>query len=198
MGVLLIVLLLIFMGAHQKGRMLTDSEIALAQSIYGDDIDLSAVVLVFDSVYCYFAPITLGSTIHINSSWSKLDTTSDLTGKSSAHHVLMHELEHVSQYQRGGWSYLLESLVVQSVALVSRGSRNEAYRWEERIFDGTPFIDWNPEEQAQGIADFEYYILSGNGTGTQRAEHAKALACAVPILRDKYCNDVEGARVIAD
>jgi hypothetical protein len=190
----LFVVVAIYVGAHSKGRGLTDTEIMLATSIYGGDIDLSSVHLVFDSVYCLFAPVTLGNTIHINTKWAQLDTTSDLTGEPSAHHVLLHELEHVSQYQHGGWSYLLQSLFAQTIALVSKGSRNEAYRWEERIADNTPFEEWNPEEQAQGISDFEYYVLSGNGIGTARAELAKALACAVPVLKSRYCDDTEGAR----
>lgn len=186
-AITLAILVALFIGAHEHGRDLTQREAILARSIYGDTIDLSRVHLVFDSVYATFAPVTLGNTIHVNSSWTRSPTNADLSEGPSAHHVLLHELAHVAQYQHDGWSYLMNSLLAQSYAFLSKGSRDEAYRWEERVAEGTPYESWNPEEQAQGIADFEYYVLSGNGEGTLRAKHAESLGCAIPLFRQGYC-----------
>lgn len=190
-SLVLIAVVFIYVGAHAKGRVLTETEVALATSIYGDDIDLAQVRLAFDSVYSTFAPVTLGNTIHVSTTWSHLDNTDDLAGRPSAHHVLIHELAHVSQYQHGGWSYLVSSIYAQTLAFISKGSRNEAYRWEERINDNTSFADWNPEEQAQGISDFEYYVSTGNSWNKQQVELTKKLACVVPVLKNQYCKNVQ-------
>jgi hypothetical protein len=80
--------------------------------------------------------------------------------------TLVHELTHVWQghnhifYQR----YMVESLIVQGVAVMTHGDRNVAYR-----YDGRPLGEWssyNVEQQANIVSDW-YSSDTGRGGGNQ-------------------------------
>ena len=83
------------------------------------------------------------------------------TGRS----ILIHELTHIWQYQNGGWAYAVSSVWVQSVSIVTQGNSNGAYNWRN-LFDSRgeltkPWEQWNPEQQAQAIADYNDALESG-------------------------------------
>lgn len=80
--------------------------------------------------------------------------------------TLVHELTHVWQgnnhvfYQQ----YMVESLIVQGVAVMTHGDRNVAYR-----YDGRPWGEWNSynvEQQANIVSDW-YSSDTGRGGGNQ-------------------------------
>jgi len=177
----------LYVGAQYDGRELDQKERDMARGIYGDTIDLEEVRLVFDTAYALLSPVSLGNTIHVNSSWAKIATSSDLTTPPSARHMLIHELEHVYQYQNYGWSYVVDSFFAQTYAFLVSGTRNNAYRWEDRIKEGEPWEKWNVEEQAQAIADYDRTVLSGNVLSKEDNADMLALGCVVPVLRDRYC-----------
>lgn len=192
-AILLLVLLLsifviiVLYGAQQGGRGLTTREALYASTVFGNDITLGDVHLTFGSVYSMFAPVTLGNTIHIKSSWLKLPTDGDLTYSAVSRHTLIHELVHVHQYQHGGWSYLVKSLSAQFIALMTSHDRNEAYVWEDRIADNKTYASWNPEEQAQAVSDYVYYRETGVGYSSDPRGFTPKLACFIPILIQRFC-----------
>ena len=187
--IFLLTVLFVFSGSRTSGRFLTDKEIDLTKSIYSDNIDLANVRIVIDSMYSLTSTITLGNTIHIKSTWTKLDLLLDLTQTSSSRNLLIHELGHVYQYQSGGWGYVARSLFAQAKAYISTGSRGNAYKWEDRISDKTPWEEWNPEEQAQAISDYSYYIEFGKGLYSNDKVLVKNLDCFVPILKTNFCRN---------
>jgi len=185
--VISLVFIFLFSGANIPGRPLTDNELKLAKFIYTDNINYAKIRIVFDSIYCTISPLTLGNIIHIKSSWTKLDPALDLTQTFPSRNMLIHELEHVNQYQHEGWSYAIESLVAQIKGSIFTGSRNGAYNWRQRVIDKTPWEKWNPEEQAQSISDYEYYLESGTSQSLGVAAPVSDLGCFVPVLKKTFC-----------
>lgn len=183
----------IYAGAHTSGRALTESELYVAKGVYGEEINLDSVRIVYDSIYCYFAPVTLGNTIHINSSWAKLDKAKDLSQTPYVHHILIHELAHVFQYRTIGWMYLVQSMQEQLYALITTGSRNGAYTWQDKITKEVPFEEWGIEERAEAISDYAYYLETGEEIRSTTDSITKELGCYIPLLKDRFCNKSESA-----
>ena len=184
--VILLISIFLLSGANASGRLLTNNEIRFAKSIYTDNINYVKVQIVFDSIYCTISPITLGNVIHVKSSWTKLDPKLDLTQTLASRNLLIHELEHINQYQHDGWGYAIKSLLAQIEGYLVTGSRDGAYNWKERVNDKTPWDKWNPEEQAQAISDYEYYLEFGINSYNVGMP-VSGLGCFVPILKNSFC-----------
>jgi ElaB/YqjD/DUF883 family membrane-anchored ribosome-binding protein len=138
-----------------ESRKLTDDEIARAKRIYGDRIDYSQITIHSGSVGSYGSTRTLGNGIHFTPNKFK-EGTMELSDAGLK--TLMHELEHVHQYQSQGWGYAVESLWEQGKAAVFEGDRNHAYEWKEAEAEGLDAENWNVEEQAAAIEDYDGYL----------------------------------------
>jgi hypothetical protein len=68
--------------------------------------------------------------------------------------TLIHEMGHVWQYQHGGLAYAPQALIANYQASQIYGDRNKAYDWLSAAKAGKPWVEWNPEQQAECIADF--------------------------------------------
>lgn len=166
--------------ATTRRRRLTPQEVAFAREIFQDAIDYSRVEITRDSVYAAGAPRTLGNTINLKSSWNHFKgDTLELTDEGRE--TLIHELTHVWQYQNGGLAYIPLSLIAQIRASIRSGTRNAAYDWRAAHQAGLPWSEWNPEQQAQLIEDYNSAlrrIQSGQGTG----EDYQTVSIALPYL----------------
>lgn len=115
-------------------RPLTQGEIRLAQSVFGDDLDCLAVRLQPAWWVLKGYAIAPNGTIYFNKNdWCE-DFSDAPLGKRA---WLVHELTHVWQHQKG--------LAVFWRALVNR-------RYRYRL--GKPFLAYGIEQQAQLVEDF--------------------------------------------
>lgn len=176
-------------GAHYAGRTLTETERLLAQSIYADAVDLGKTRVVFDTMYSFFSPVTLGNTMHFRSFDPGFTQDADLTQSPISRYAFIHELGHVYQYEHGGWSYVPRSIGVQFQAYLATGSRDGAYNWEDRVREKKLWDEWNPEEQAQAISDYSFYLETRGRGYTKNAELAKQLGCIVPVFVARFCKN---------
>jgi Putative regulator of cell autolysis len=152
--------------ATTRRRRLTSPEIQYAKAIFKDSIDYSAIIITRDSMLSTGAPRTIGNTIHLRSDWGhfKQDTL-ELT--PTGMETLIHEMGHVWQYQNGGLAYIPESIWAQFKAALSGKSRNAAYDWRAMHTAKVPWEQWNPEQQAQAIEDYNILLRkSKNGTAS--------------------------------
>ena len=78
--------------------------------------------------------------------------TLDLTPEGRE--TLVHEMTHAYQYQTGGWGYAPEALWAQFKSFVTTGDRGGAYDWKPQDAAGVPWEQWNPEQQAQCVEDY--------------------------------------------
>ena len=167
-------------------RRLTAPEPSRMDEIFQGSIDYAPVWLSRDLPLAWFAPVALGSTVHLKSSWGHFVGDS-LALTPAGMVVLLHELVHVWQYQNGGLGYIPRSLWAQAVAVVRTGNRGGAYLWQEALAAGRPWARWNPEQQAQAIAAYGHALWQeqdGCGTDSLRAVLAE-LAPAVAQLRQR-------------
>jgi hypothetical protein len=79
-----------------------------------------------------------------------LGNTINLPGKAHAYpyqyvSVIIHELVHVWQYQRGGWGYVPSALKAQLFG--------DGYDFAKALREGKPWAKMNPEQQGQMIQD---------------------------------------------
>jgi hypothetical protein len=163
-----------------RDRPLTPDEINYAKRIYVDSIDYSKVTITRDSMFAAGAPRTIGNTIHLKSSWGHFEgDTLNLTEEGRS--TLIHELGHVWQYQNGGLAYIPQSLAAQFSAWVSGGERGAAYDWEAAYKAGLPWEEWNPEQQAEAIEEYNKR-LSKVEAGTATLEDYAVLARLLPYI----------------
>ena len=153
-------------AATTDSRALTATEIAYARDVFRDTVDYSEIRITRDSMYSTSAPLTIGNTIHLKSSWGHFQGDGlDLT--DVGRETLIHEMAHVWQYQNGGLAYIPLSLIAQFGAYVSGGERGGAYDWREADRQGTPWEQWNPEQQAEAVEDYNKLLrLAKEGTAT--------------------------------
>ena len=160
-----------------KRRKLSAEEIKDAKEIFQDSIDYSKIEITRDSAYSVGAPRTIGNTIHLKSDWGDfVKDTLDLT--ETGKETLIHEMTHVWQYQNGGLAYIPLSLIAQIKAAVGKGSRNAAYDWRGAIKAGLKWEDWNPEQQAELVEDYNKAlkkIHAKQGTGADYQTVSMAL-----------------------
>jgi hypothetical protein len=152
-----------------RSRKLTQPEKDAAKAIFRTSVDLDVVEIRRGSFLSGGAtPRTSGNVINMSDDQFVGNT---LTLAPDGALTLIHELVHVWQYQHGGFSYVESSLVPQAVA-TSRGiSRNAAYNWRDSVNNRIPWEQWNAEEQAQCISDYneaQLRIEADNYSGGDR------------------------------
>lgn len=126
------------------GRSLTLAEQALAQGVFGNSIDYSAVRLLHTGLLEYR---TVGNTIRVPENFTIRDAEMAET--------LIHEMTHIWQYQHYGTGYVSYSLADQIEAYVRTGSLSPAYAYE--ITADTSFFDLRVEQQAFLVQN--YYAM---------------------------------------
>jgi hypothetical protein len=137
--------------ASRRERGLSTTERDYAEEIYHDAIDYDAVRITRGSALSAGAARTVGNTINLQDEHFDGDTM-DLSDAGML--VLIHEMGHVWQYQNGGLAYIPSSLIPQIVAATSGQSRNAAYDWRNAVRNHIPWADWNAEQQAECISDY--------------------------------------------
>ncbi len=123
-------------GASSK---LTDSEKTIARGVYGDAIELESVRVVYAPSPTGY-PMTWGDTIRMP------------PNRSLSTGTLIHELAHVWQYQTRGTSYISDSMLKQTCAVLTGHDRDKAY--EYAITDGKSLLEYSAEQQAEIIEDY--------------------------------------------
>ena len=108
------------------GRDLTSEELQRLGALFGDSVDLRRVRITRDHPLSFYAPKTIGNTVHLRSDWGLFAGTGlDLSERGVS--VLVHELVHVWQFQNGGLAYIPGSLLAQHRAYFD-GSRH-GFSW---------------------------------------------------------------------
>jgi hypothetical protein len=168
--------------ASTRSRPLTQPEIDYAHEIYLDSIDYTKITITRDSTLAVGAPRTIGNTIHLKSTppWGHFkEDTLELTEQGRL--TLIHEMGHVWQYQNGGLAYMPLSIIAQIRAAASSGERGAAYNWREAHDAGTPWQDWNPEQQAHAIEDYNI-LLRKSQAGTATPAELHELSILLPYI----------------
>jgi Domain of unknown function (DUF4157) len=167
--------------ATTRSRKLNPTEIAYAKDVFKESVDYSEITITRDSMFATGAPKTIGNTIHLRSDWGHFkEDTLDLTQEGLE--TLIHEMGHVWQYQNGGLAYIPDSLWAQLKASISGGSRNAAYNWREAVRAGTPWEEWNPEQQAEAIEDYNR-LLRKSKDGTATVGELGEIAILLPYMQ---------------
>ncbi len=121
-------------GVTAKPRHLTAEEKRELRKVYGDSIDLDAVVIREGNIGLMNQDgraVTLGNTILVPAESAPLPLE-----------ILVHEFAHVWQYQHGGTDYIAESVAGQL------RDGHDAYNFSEELKQGTAWKDLGPEMQA--------------------------------------------------
>ena len=134
-----------------RSRRLTGRERKQAFTIFGESVDYDAIRICRGSVLALFSATAVGNSINLRRDHF-IDETLALS--ASGETVLIHELAHVWQFQNFGCRYIPASLIAQLAAWARTGARRNAYRWEDAARAGLAWSRWNPEQQAQCIADY--------------------------------------------
>jgi hypothetical protein len=138
-------------GKTLRSRGLTGPEITFARGTYQDAIDYGKVVITRGSLASAGSSRTTGNVIDMDDSAFDGDT---MNLSADGWFTLAHELEHVAQFQRGGLSYIPDSLWEQLKAWRRTGTRNAAYDWRTPDSKGIPWEEWHAEQQAQAVEDY--------------------------------------------
>jgi uncharacterized protein DUF4157 len=150
--------------ASRRERGLSQEERAYAHEIYHDAVDYDAIRITRGAALSAGAARTLGNTINLQDEHFKGDT---MELSEAGMLVLIHEMGHVWQYQNGGLAYIPSSLIPQIVAAAQGQSRNAAYDWRNAVRNHIDWADWNAEQQAECISDYNEAlrrINANNGT----------------------------------
>ena len=118
---------------------LTDREKGIARNVFKDAVDLEAVRVIIAPSPTDRA-MTWGNTIRMPASQALSTGT------------LIHELAHVWQYQTKGSSYISNSMLKQTCAVLAGHERDKAY--EYAIVEGQSLFDYTAEQQAEIIEDY--------------------------------------------
>lgn len=160
--------------ASRDSRRLHSSEKAYLRTIYVDSVDYDAVTITRGSALAVGAARTTGNTINLQDRHFD-GATMNLSDEGQL--VLAHEMGHVWQYQNGGLAYIPSSLIPQIVAGITGRSRNVAYDWRSAVRNGSDWADWNAEQQAECISDYNEALRRINdGSGTLADYNTVALA----------------------
>ena len=142
-----------------QSRPLTAGEIAIARSVFGDNIRLDDVRLKTAWWVLKNYAISPNGNIYFN----QADWTTDFSDSSIIKQSwLVHELTHIWQLQQG--------LNVIFGALINR-------RYTYLLIDGKPFFAYGIEQQARMVQD--YFIQRSRGQDCQ------LLAARIPFLQEK-------------
>jgi hypothetical protein len=138
-----------------RQRGLTADERAYARDVFGDAIDYDQIIVARGGLATTGASRTLGNLIALQDGYFVGDTL-DLT--AAGRETLVHEMTHAYQYQTGGWGYAPEALWAQLKSFVTTGDRGGAYDWKPQDAAGVPWEQWNPEQQAQCVEDYNVLL----------------------------------------
>ena len=180
--------------ATRRSRSLTGDEKNTLREIFRDSVDYDRVTITRGSALSAGAARTTGNTINLQDEHFVGDTL-DLSDAGQL--VLAHEMGHVWQYQNGGLAYIPSSLIPQIVAATSGGDRNAAYNWRDAVRNRIDWADWNAEQQAECISDYNEALrrLNANAYGTDARGGERRLAdVATVVLAEPYIERVR-ARV---
>ena len=161
-------------------RHLNAEEIGYARQIFGDSLDYSKITITRDGIASAGAPKTLGNTVHMRSKWGADQFTKDASGQytleltEAGRQLLVHEMTHVWQFQNGGLAYIPDSLASQLRARLSTGTRNGAYDWRAAAQAGKPWQDWNPEQQAELVEQYNRSLRHVEAASARKAQPAPA------------------------
>jgi Domain of unknown function (DUF4157) len=160
--------------ASRRERSLKKEERDYAWDIYHDAVDYDAIRITRGAALSTGAARTLGNSINLQDEHFVGDTM-DLSPAGML--VLIHEMGHVWQYQNGGLAYIPSSLIPQIVAAARGQSRNVAYDWRNAARNHIDWADWNAEQQAECISDYNEALRRINaGSGTPRDFQTVTLA----------------------
>jgi hypothetical protein len=149
--------------ASRRERSLKQEERDYAWDIYHDSVDYDAIRITRGAALSTGAARTLGNTINLQDEHFDRDTM-DLSPAGML--VLIHEMGHVWQYQNGGLAYIPSSLIPQIVAAATGQSRNAAYDWRDAVRNHIDWADWNAEQQAECISDYNEALRRIKAGGT--------------------------------
>jgi hypothetical protein len=138
-------------GQDVRSRALSSGERAYAQGIFADTIDYDPIVITRGSVMAVGSARATGNAVNLEQG-DFVGDTMELSGGGYA--TLIHEMTHVFQYQHGGLGYIPESLWEQAKAWATTGNRNNAYEWQPLDAAGVPWEDWNVEQQAYAVEQY--------------------------------------------
>jgi hypothetical protein len=164
--------------ASRRSRSLTSDEKTYLKEIFHDAVDYDKVTITRGSALSTGAARTVGNTINLQEEHFKGDT---LELSDAGQLVLAHEMGHVWQYQNGGLAYIPSSLIPQIVAGLSGKSRNVAYDWRNAVRNHIDFADWNAEQQAECISDYNE-ALRRTKDGTATLEDYDTVTLAQPFI----------------
>ncbi|MCW5581070.1 MAG: DUF4157 domain-containing protein [Luteimonas sp.] len=174
-------------AATHRSRDLTIAEKIYLHEIYLDSVDYDKVSITRGSAFATGAARTIGNTIHLQDRYFAGDTM-DLSDEGRL--VLAHEMGHVWQYQNGGLDYIPSSLIPQFKAWIGGGDRNAAYDWRDAARKHIDWSDWNAEQQAECISDYNAALrrLKGNAYpgdaagAAQRLQDLQTVSMAQPYI----------------
>lgn len=143
-----------------RSRPLTTAERSYADEVFKGSVNYDPIIITQDDLMSVGAPKTIGNTIHLKTSSGHFvpdparpgEYTMDLTDKGKE--TMVHEMAHAWQYQNGGLAYIGESLWAQLKAWWSTGKRGGAYNWSAAKAAGLPWEQWNPEQQAKAVEEY--------------------------------------------
>lgn len=164
--------------ASRRSRSLSGPERDYLQEIYHDSVDMSQVTITRGSALASGAARTLGNTINLQDQHFDGDTM-DLSDAGLL--VLAHEMGHVWQYQNGGLAYIPSSLIPQAVAALGGGDRNAAYDWRAMVRARVPWEQWNAEQQAECISDYNEALRNCRGPNPQLKDY-ETVTLAEPYI----------------
>ena len=180
--------------ATRRSRSLTGDEKNTLREIFRNSVDYDRVTITRGSALSAGTARTTGNTINLQDEHF-VGNTLDLSAAGQL--VLAHEMGHVWQYQNGGLAYIPSSLIPQIVAATSGGDRNAAYNWRDSVRNRIDWADWNAEQQAECISDYNEALrrLNANAYGTDARGGEQRLAdVATVVLAEPYIERVR-ARV---
>ena len=164
--------------ASRRSRGLTSAEKDYLREVFRDSVDYEVVTITRDSALSAGAARTTGNTINLQEEHFKGDT---MELSEAGMLVLAHEMGHVWQYQNGGLAYIPSSLIPQLVAALSGGDRNAAYDWRDAVRNHIPWSEWNAEQQAECISDYNEALRRINA-GTASLRDYETVVLAEPFL----------------
>ncbi len=164
--------------ASRRSRSLSGPEQDYLEEIYHDSVDMSQVTITRGSALAAGAARTTGNTINLQDEHFDGDTM-DLSDAGLL--VLAHEMGHVWQYQNGGLAYIPSSLVPQAVAALTGGDRNAAYDWRAMVRSKVPWEQWNAEQQAECISDYNAALRNCRGANPQLKDY-ETVTLAEPYI----------------
>jgi len=131
-------------------RTLTEGEIELARSVFGNSIDYSKIKI-FNRSYMYISWIDQNhapnGNIYIPDKWYQKDDFSKHTNSSE---LFIHEMVHVWQHQNG----LNPRAVAIKYYLTHNFNYMSASDYQYKIEEGKTFFDYNQEQQAEIVVNY--------------------------------------------